>query len=126
MKLIKAAAENQDMFYQDSGISWPACINGLHHKTISGQPEKLQFIRYKYVSNSHQIIIGSVLQHKALLLVEYENIVQSSWHAMLFRASILPGESKISGKSSYILLGTVQEKVMSQAWMTEVYVFKLS
>lgn len=40
---------------------------------------------------------------------------------MLLRGKTEQGENKISGIS--ILLGTVQEKVMSQAQMTEVYVF---
>ena len=36
----KANYNNRDTFYQDSGINLLACINGLHHKIISGEAEK--------------------------------------------------------------------------------------
>lgn len=71
---------------------------------ISSQAGKLKFIRYR----------RNVLRHKALSLNEYQSITQSSQHSVLLRGSIEQGESKASGISGYVLLGTVQENVMSQ------------
>lgn len=110
MELMEADDTNWDIVSQDSGICLSAFLSGLHDKIISDQAEKLKFIGCKYVSNSHQIILEEyptaqniftdcVWKHYIIQLVSYT-----------IQGSILPVESKVSGKSSYILLGAVQER----------------
>lgn len=106
----------QIKFYAPPGFWWLTTQNDLNAK-VAHLGAACPY------TNSHQMNLENCLQAQST----FSNWVSKHYitqHNMLFRGKIEQGERKISGVS--ILLGTLQENVISQAWMTEVCVFQQS